>query len=247
VWPFVVAVVLIVFVVAFVIADAAAKSFAREQIRTQLVSALGLPASADVTVDVGSGSILLQALGGSLSTVDVRVPKLAFGELVGSADIHATQVPLDVSKPLGTLTASYAIEERDVSALASNLSGLDLERITLTEPEIVSSSSFSILGATVPIGLGLAPSAHKGQLVFTPTSIRVAGQTFTASALRASPIFGGLATLLLRQQPFCVAEYLPRALELSSAKVVGHRLVAGFTADGAALGGPEFRTMGTCS
>jgi hypothetical protein len=67
-WPFVViAIVLVVLIVGAFIADAAAKAFARDQIRAQLVSALGLPASADVAVDVGPGSILLQAFSGSLA------------------------------------------------------------------------------------------------------------------------------------------------------------------------------------
>ena len=247
-WPFVtIAIVLVVLIVGFFVADAAAKQYVTDRIRAQLVSSLGLPSSTGVGVDLGSGSILLQALSGKIDTVDVTVPKLSFGELVGAATIHATKVPIDTSKPLGTLSVTYSVDEKHVTALAANLSGLGLDTVTLAAPEIVSTTTFTILGAKIPIGLGLEPSAAKGQLVFTPSSIRVAGQSFNATALRRSPVFGGLAKLLLEQQPFCVAQYLPSALTLRSAKVVGHRLVAGFTADGVALSGSGFSTNGSCS
>lgn len=246
--PFVViGIVLVVLIAGFFVADAAAKAYAQQQIRTQLASALGLDSSAGIGVDVGGGSILLQALTGRLDTLDVTVPELAFGELVGSADIHATGIPLDTGRPLRTLSGTYTVDEDHVAVLASSLSGLDLDSVTLTQPEIVAAAHVTVLGASIPIGVGLTPSVAKGELVFTPSSIRVAGQAFTASSIRESPIFGGLATRLLQQQPFCVAQYLPSALTLSSVKVVGHRLVAGFTADGATIGGTDFSTKGSCS
>ena len=247
-WPFVViAIVLVVLIVGAFIADAAAKSYARDQIRTRLVSALGLPASADVAVDVGPGPILLQALGGSLATVDVRVPRLAFGELVGSADIRATNVPLDTSTPLGTLHVNYAVTEKNVAAIAKNLSGVDVTAVTLERSEIVAAASLTVLGATIPVSLGLTPSVSGGQLVFTPADIRVAGQTFTAAQLTANPLFGGLARTLLKQQSFCVAQYLPKALTATAVQIAGGSLIVSFSGDGTALGGPEFTTKGSCS
>lgn len=247
-WPFVViAMVVVVLIVGAFIADAAAKASARDQIRSQLVSALGLPASADVTVDVGPGSILLQALSGSLATVDVSVPELAFGELVGSADIHATKVPLDTSKPVGTLAVNYAVTEKNLAAIAKNLSGVDITAVTLERSEIVAAASLTVLGATVPVSLGLTPSVSGGRLVFTPAHIRLGGQTFTAEQLTANPLFGGLARGLLKQQSFCVAQYLPKALTATAVQIVGGSLIMSFSGDGAALGGPEFTTKGGCS
>ena len=96
IWPFVVvAVVLVALIVGFFIADAAAKAYAQDQIKQKVVAALGIDPKTDVHVVVGGGSVLFQALSGKLSTVDVTVPKLAFGDLVGSATLHATEVPLN--------------------------------------------------------------------------------------------------------------------------------------------------------
>ncbi len=247
-WPLVTAaIVLVVLFVGFFIVDAAAKSYAQDQIKTQLVSALGLPSSADVSVDLGPGSILLQALTGRVSAVDVSVPKLAFGALVGAAGIHATKVPLDTSKPLDTLSVTYTVTEQDLGVLAKNLSGAEISAVSLKAPEIVANASVVVFGAKVPITLGLQPSVSAGRLVFTPTTVGAAGQTFTAEQLKASPIFGGLARSLLTQQSFCVAQYLPKGLTATSVSVVSSNLVLSFTGNGATLGGPDFSTKGSCA
>ena len=60
-------------------------------------------------------------------------------------------------------------------------------------------------------------------------------------------MFGSIARTLLQQQSFCVAQYLPKALVLTSAKVVGTSMVLDFSGDGAAIGGSAFSTKGSCS
>ena len=247
VWPFVtIAVVLVVLIAGFFIADAAAKSYAQDRIKQELVSSLGLPSGTEVDVKVGGGSVLLQALSGKLKVVDVDIPKLAFGDLVGSATLHATQVPLDQSQPLDKLAISYTVSEKNVAALATQLSGVKLASIALEDKQIVATATLSVLFLTVPVGLGLSPSAQNGQLAFTPTSITVSGQTFTAEQLLANPAFGSIARTLLQQQSFCVARYLPRAMTLTSAKVSGTSMVLDFSGDGAVIGGSAFSTKGSC-
>lgn len=247
IWPFVVvAVVLVMLIVGFFIADAAAKTYAQDQIKQKIVAALGVDPKTDVQVKVGGGSVLLQALSGKLTVVDITVPKLAFGDLVGAATLHATQVPLDENAPLQKLAITYRVSEKNVRVLASDLSGMKLDTITLEQPEIVANASFSVFGFGIPVGLGLTPSAVKGQLVFTPTSILVSGQKFTSKQLIATPGLGALARNLLKQQSFCVAQYLPKALTVTSAKVADRQLVLTISGDGAALGGSGFTTKGNC-
>jgi hypothetical protein len=246
-WPLiVVAVVLVALIVGAVVADAAAKSYAQDQIKQKVVAALGIDQKTDVRVALGGGSVLLQALSGKLSTVDVSIPKLAFGDLVGSAALHATQVPLNQSAPLQKLMITYRVSEKDVRVLASKLSGMKLDTITLDAPEIVATASLSVLGFGIPVGLGLTPSASNGRLTFTPTSILVSGQKFTSTQLLATPGLGDLAKQLLQQQTFCVAQYLPKALTVTSAMVVDHQLVLTISGDGVVLGGSGFTTEGSC-
>jgi len=246
-WPFVVAVVVILaLIVGVVVADAAVKAYAQDQIKQKVVAALGVDPATQVDVKLGGGSVLLQALSGKLSTVDVTIPKLAFGTLVGSASMHATQVPLNQSAPLQKLAITYRVSEKNVRVLASQLSGMPLDTITLEQPEIVANATFRVLGFGIPVGLGLTPSASKGQLEFTPTTILVSGQKFSSKQLIATPGLGSLARSLLKQQSFCVAQYLPKALTVTSVKVVSHELVLGISGDGAALGSSAFTTKGSC-
>jgi len=247
-WPFVVAiVVVVVLIIGYFVADAALKAYAQDQIKQKVVAALGVDPTTDVHVKLGGGSVLLQVLSGKLTSVDVTVPKLAFGDLVGSAALTATHVPLDQSAPLKKLAITYTVSEKNVRVLASDLSGLKLDTITLDQPEIVANATFQVFSFGIPVGLGLTPSASNGQLVFTPTSILVSGQKFTSKQLLATPGLGNLAKQLLKQQSFCVAQYLPKALTVTSVKVADHQLVMAISGDGAALGGSGFTTKGSCA
>ena len=247
-WPFVVAVVvLIALVVGAFVADGAIKAYAQDQIKQKIVAALGVDPTTDVRVKIGGGPVLLQALSGKLTAVDITIPTLAFGDLVGSATMHATEVPLDQNAPLSKLAITYRVSEKNVSVLASDLSGMKLDTVTLNPPEIVANATFRVFGFGIPVGLGLTPSASHGQLAFTPTSILVSGQKFTSKQLLATPGLGGLAKQLLKQQTFCVAQYLPKALTATSVKVVGHELVMTISGDGAALGSSAFTTKGSCA
>ena len=92
--------------------------------------------------------------------------------------------------------------------------------------------------------MGLEPSAFDGQLVFTPTSIRVEDETFTAETIESDPGLDLLADLLLDQQNVCIAQNLPAALTLDSITVEGDELVANLSAHDAPLA--EFTTKGSC-
>jgi hypothetical protein len=115
----------------------------------------------------------------------------------------------------------------------------------LEEPEIVASTQFSFFGFQIPVGMGIEPSADEGKIVFTPTSIRLGEDNYTAEELRET--FGGFADQLLQQQSFCVAENLPAALTIVDVDVVAKDLIVKVDGDGTALGGPDLSTPGTCA
>lgn len=243
----IVGVLLVLAVVGFFIADAVAKSYARDYVRERIVQVLGLPEDARVDVDLGGGSILLQAVAGRIDTVDIDVPEISFGALVGSAELSASGVPLDQNAPVETLAIRFLVDEDDVAALAGNLSGLELSGVELEAPAIVVASAFNVFGLELPIGMSIVPSAADGQLVFTPSGISIGEQELSADEVRANPLFSALAGPLLAQQSFCVADQLPSALTLTEARIVGQQLRLDIRGDGAALGGPGLSTPGTCT
>jgi hypothetical protein len=247
-WPWVLGGILLVLaillVIAFFIADAYAKDYARAYIKERIVAVLGIEPGTPVTVDIGDGSVLLQALRGKLDQIDVTADQVDFGILKGAATVHAEGVPLDQNAPVDSLEVTFAVAEGDVGALAGNLSGLELESIALEEPEIVATTTFSFFGFQIPVGMGIEPSADEGRIVFTPTSIRLGEDSYTADELKNT--FGGFADQLLRQQSFCVAENLPAALTIVGVEVVQKSLIVTIDGDGAALGGPDLSTAGVC-
>ena len=239
-------VLIILLVVGFFIADAYAKTYAENYVRERIVEVLKLDPKSDVEVDLGSGSVLLQAARGALDEVNVHVDEITFGDITGDAQLTATQVPLDSSKPVDKLDIEVTVSEDNVKKLSGFLSGIDLKSIELQDGVIRVGTEFTLLFFTIPVAVDLAPSAVEGGIGFEPQTILLGDEPISVADLRASPEFSALAGDLLNTQVFCVASYLPQALSIADADVVGTDLVVKINGDGVALGGPDLSTNGTC-
>lgn len=236
VWPWVVLGIAVVLAVAAFAADALVRGMAEKAIAEQLATALEVPDDADVVVQIGGGSVLVQALAGGLEHVDVTVDDLTLGTLTGDLTIVAEGVPLDPGAPTRELRVRYAIPESALSALTPEITGVMIDDVTLDDGEVVATGSATVFGARLALGIGLTPSALEGDLAFAPTSIRIGDDSFTAEQLSANPLFGGLASTLLQQRRVCIADELPAALTVTDLDVVGSELVATLDGSGAALG-----------
>jgi hypothetical protein len=241
----VVASVVVLGIVAFLIADAIAKDYARDYVRARIVEVLQLPDDAEVAVDLGGGSIILQALSGRVDEVDVAVPEVAFGELSGAVRLHAEGVPLDESAPVEALRIDFAIGADDLAALGQGGDAAAAPTFELTEGEVRLSSDFALFGATIPLGLSLEPSAADGALVLTPTSVTIGSETFEAGSDDDS-FLAQLVSGLFQPQTLCIAGSVPQALVFTGATVDDAELLLTFRGDGASFGGPELSTPGTC-
>lgn len=248
-WPWVlggiVLVLVILLVIGYIIGENYAKNYARDYIKERIVAVLGVDDPDTVTVDV-AGPVLLQALAGKLNQVDVTAESVTFGTLSGAATVHAEGVPLDANAKTEKLDVTFAMPEDQVSsALAGNLSGLQLDSITLEEPEIKVTSTINLFFFTLPVGMGIVPSAEDGQLVFTPTTVTLGDQDYTVDELKQE--IGDLAGPLLEQQSLCVNESLPVALKIVDVDVVKKDLVITINGDGVVMGGSDLSTPGTCA
>ena len=242
----VIVIVIVVLLIVFFVGDALARQYATGLVREQIVTALKLDPGADVTVDLGDGSILLQAATGSLDDLSVHVSQFSLGDVRGEAQITATDVPIDTSKPLGTMAIEVTVDQANVQALAGFLSGVDLTSIELRDNLIRISTELDIGFAQIPVSVDLAPSAKDGGITFEPITVLLGEQQVTVADLRAIPGIGDLASSLLGSRSVCVASYLPQALAIDDVKVVGTDLLVSIKGDGAALSGPGLSTMGTC-
>lgn len=238
--------VLVVLVVGFFVADGVAKSYAAGYVRDRIVTVLGVDPKTPVAVDLGGGSIILQAITGGLDQVTVDVQSLTFGDLSGSAHIVARDVPLDSSKPVGKLGIVMTISQDNVRALAGFLSGLNLKRIDVGDGVITIGTDLSVLFLTVPVSVALEPSAKDGGISFDPKTVTLGGNQVSVADLRANPQVRALVGDLLSSRDVCVASYLPEALAIDDVHVAGSDLVISIKGDGAVLGGPGLSTNGSC-
>jgi hypothetical protein len=241
----VVGVLVVLAIVGVLVAEAVAKSYARDYVRARIVEVLKLPADARVDVEFGGGSIILQALGGRVDSVDVRVPDASFGDLTGDLTLHAEGVPLDAAAPVDVLRVAFAIGADDLAALSAGDGSAPAPEFALADGAVAISSEFELFGASIPLGFTLVPSAADGALVLTPTSLTIGEQTFEAGTDDGS-FLGLIAQALFQPQTLCVAGSVPQALVLQDAAIEGDRLLLSFRGDGAALGGPELQTPGVC-
>jgi hypothetical protein len=239
----VVAAVVVLGIVAFFVAEALAKDYARGYVRDRIVEVLNLPADAEVDVDLGGGSIILQALSGRVDQVDVDVPEVALGDLTGAVRLHAEGVPLDEMQPVDVLGIDFAIGADDLTALGQNAEE-GAPTFEFAEGEVLLSGEFAVFGATIPLRLSFEPSAADGDLVLTPTSIMLGSETFESGD--DDSFFGQILSGLFQPQNLCIAASVPQALVLTDATIDDAELVLAFTGDGAAFGGPELSTPGTC-
>lgn len=239
-------VVVILLVVGFFIADAYAKTYAENYVRERIVEVLKLDPAAKVDVDLGGGSVLLQAATGGLDQVNVHVDTITFGDISGEAQITATKVPLDSSKPVDKLGITVTVSEDNVKKLSGFLSGIDLTSIELKDGLIRIGTEFKFLFLNVPVAVDLNPTAKEGGINFDPVTILLGEDEISVADLRATPAFSSLAGDLLASRDFCVAGFLPKALTIDKVQVVGKNLVVGIDGDGTALSDPALSTLGTC-
>ncbi|MDF1479969.1 DUF2993 domain-containing protein [Leifsonia sp. H3M29-4] len=245
-WIIALAIVVVVLVAGFFVADAIVRQIATGYVRDRIVSVLALDPATPIDVDLGSGSILLQAAGGSLDELSVHADAITLGEITGEVELTATKVPLDAGTPLSTLGVTVTVTEQNVRKLASFLSASELKSIDLRDGMVRVGTEFDLIFFTLPVSVDLLPSAVQGGIAFDPQTILLGDQEISVQDLRDSPEFSAFAGDLLASRDFCVAGYLPAALTIADVDVIGSDLVVVINGDGIALGDPALAAVGTC-
>lgn len=240
----VVLVVLAIIAVLLVVADNAVRSYAEDRVRTELRTALDLPADADLDVEISGFSMLVQLVSGSLDRVDVSTDEVTFGDLTGPVTVVARGVPIDQSKPVEDLRLRFGASEKSLTSISQNLSGLPITSVAIDGDEIDISAELQVFFVTLPLGVGLQPKAVGGQIAFTPTSISVADADFDAADLRSR--FGAIADTALATQNLCIAQYVPAVLVLQDVTLDDPRMVLTFEAKNVLLDEATLGATGTC-
>lgn len=252
-WPWLVALVVVVAlaVAAWFAGEAIARGIVERTVRDQVEQRLDLPADQRIEVDI-PGQVLPQLIAGRLDAVTISgddVPlSTAAGQggadLVGDVVVHASGVPVRGEGEIADATASVTLDQTQLQRLLASVDGFPASTVTLAEPDVEVTTQLQVLALSVPVGIGLAPSAAGGALVLTPRTLQVAGAEVSADDLVDR--FGAIARTVVRDWDVCVAGDLPAGVTLEGVRVAGQTLVADFAVDGGILHDPALQQKGTC-
>ena len=242
-WPWVLGIVVVVLAALVVGGEFVARAVVAQQIRSQVITALKLPADQQMDVNVG-GIVLPQLVAGRLADVRLSSKSVAIGPITSAVQVDATGVPIRGGE-LGSAKGTFRITADQLEkAIIAAAGSTPIESVALDGKNVTATGSVKLFGASVPLALALTPGAEGGELTFTPTSATIGAMTLDASDT-SSPFAKALKPLFATQK-LCIADRLPAGVHLSGLRVDVDALVATFSADSAITTDPKLLENGTC-
>lgn len=245
--PWIIALVVVVglAVAAWFVAESITRSILTNTVREQVITRLALPE--DQQIDVGFDEpVLPQVIGGRLDRLDVSGDGIPLGDVLADVSVRATDVPIRADGgDIGSAEATVVFAEDQLETLLSQVSGVSGAGVQLDPPNVTVEVDMPLFALSVPLGLDLTPSAAGGDIVLTPTAVRLGGAALTGDDLRQR--FGSAADGVLRDYPICIRDRLPAGLTLREVRVERGALVAEVDVDGAIIRDPALQADGTCA
>lgn len=250
-WPWIVALVSVVLVAvaAWFAGEYIARGMVERTIREQVVRNLDLRADQQIDVQV-AGPILPQLIVGSLGDVTISSDDVTLhaqdsaASLTADISVSAQDVPIRGGDWSGA-RARLTVDQQQLQDLLRGIDGFPADTVTIDAPQIDVSMELSLFALSVPVGVGLTPGVAAGDLVLTPTTLRLGGAEVSADVLIDQ--FGAVARTVVRDWKVCVASYLPAAVSLTRVDVRPNALTATFEIDSAILAPGAAQQKGTCA
>lgn len=240
-WPWVLLTIVLVLSVPVVAVEVLARSLVPDLIREQVVGALDLPADQDLEVQT-EGFLLGQLLAGKLNMVHLSTDEMTLGNLTGSFDITATGLPID-GGPLGSITGTMGIDADQIDALRVT-SKLPLDEVRLQDGVITLAGTVRVVTLALPIAIEVEPRVEDGELLLHPTAFELGSTRVDAQGLIEQ--LGPIAERFTGGFPLCIANRLPRGVELQDMRIEGDIALIDFRIDGAITVDSGLRRPGTC-
>lgn len=242
-WPVAIGVIALLVVGAWFAGEQIARSIVERTIREQAITQLSLPADQKIDVDVAS-PVLLPLLVGNLAEVRVASDDVPIGAFRADVVVEAQDVPVRGDGDWSGAYVTATIDEQQIEELLATVDDFPAETVALDAPDLEVTFELDALLTRVPVGVALTPRAERGDLILTPTSLRVAGAEVSAEAILRQ--FGALASTVVRDWDVCIAQYLPAAVTLTDVEVQRAAVVARFEIDSSILRDDSAREKGTC-
>jgi hypothetical protein len=239
-------VVVVVLVGAFFVADYVAKKIATSYVQEQVATALDLSSTAGVAVNLGSGSILLQAASGSIDNVTVDVDPLVVDGLSGSATLTAHGVPLSSTTPVQQLQVNITVPETTIGKAITAVPALKQFNpvATVSGSHVVVTGTVAILGFAQKVGVTLNPTVTAGRPGFAIQAAQFDGASISIAQL--NNYVPGLSSALQSATSLCIANALPKSFVLTGITLRGTSLVSTFSGNGVELNSASLSEKGTC-
>ena len=224
-WPIVLVVLVVVVALLAVAGEYGARQYADGYVRDRIAEPLGAR-PADVDVDLGDGSLLLQALSNHLSVVTATTDDARIAGLDGRVDLTVRNVSI-TDRRAGAVRAEIAVpNQKALKALVQKT--VDVDAVAFRSGGLRVTKRISILGRSIDIVETLSVGASGGRVVFTPRRLTVAGARVDLDGIRRGPLASALSGFT-KKQSTCVNQSLPAGVTLLSARVDGStlQLVAG--------------------
>ena len=240
-----VAVVLLVLLVLLgigaVVADGALRSYAEDRVAEDIESQLPAGVEGNVDVTIGGASVILQYLSGSFERVDLVGRGLTVNGTPLDADIRATGVPVDRTKPVERAVGRFGIDEAAVTELLDASMDAPAD-VALTRGAVEYSAPVQLLGIELTYDVTAEPRIDGDTVVFTPTdaALSAGSGSFDVGNLLGEERLASLAF------PVCAAQYLPQGARLTDLDLEPGRATATVEAESLQLSGDALGTVGSC-
>jgi hypothetical protein len=198
------AVFLALVVATLVIGEKLGRDFAAGMVKSQIGDALGVESTDGITVDLGSGFLIGQAVSGGLDGVHITAPEVPIGSALAEVTVSATGVPLNPSGSISTISASVVLDEADLLALSTSLTDAPVTAVDIADGAIVLTTTTAALGQELPATVTMVPSAGEGTVAFTVSAMTVNGGAVDVAAAQAGA-YGPGAAAAASPRSLCVA------------------------------------------
>ncbi|GAB3408370.1 hypothetical protein GCM10027515_25560 [Schumannella luteola] len=240
----VIAAIVVVLVALVIVAETAGRSIAAGVVREKVVAALDQDPDSRVDVDLGGGSLVLQALSGQVDRVTVDLPDAKVAAVTGPLHLEASGVPIRGGGTADRVAATFTVDSEQAAGFSDYFRSAGFDSVTFAGDRARLGTSLSLLGQRIPVSVDVGVGAAGGALVFTPTTVDIAGSSIDLADVADSP-FGGALAKYIGPKTYCVNEQLPNGIGLQSAVMKGGDVTLRFGGRDVALAGGSAK--GACS
>ncbi len=240
-WPWVLLTLIVIAGLLVGAAEVLARIIAPGIVRDQVATALNLPADQEIEVSL-PGFLVGQLIAGRVDEVGLRADDVDLGGLRGDIDATITGVALD-GRSIDGIAGTMRIGSEHLLAILAS-ADLPLDEARLDAGMVTLAGTVRVLGVGVPIEISVEAEVADGTVLLHPFAFELASVRVDREGLidRLGPV--GVA--LTGPFPVCLADRMPRGVELVDLRIQGDAAEIDFRVDGAIMTDTSLRRPGTC-